>query len=122
MSQFFNYDTDKMLACSCCGVKGMKPSFLMRLDQIRKDVDEPLIITSGYRCSKHNRAVSSTGDNGPHTTGEAVDIKADSRLRFKIIQSAIKHGFTRIGVAKTFIHIDSLGELEGFPSQRVWSY
>ena len=122
MSRYFSYDTDTKLACSCCGAKRMSPAFLDMLDQIRADVGEPFIVTSGYRCPKHNKKVSSTGENGPHTTGMAIDIKADSRLRFLIIKSAIKHGITRIGVAQTFIHLDSLDELQGFPSPRVWSY
>ena len=123
MSEYFSYETDKMLACSCgCGTKGMQPAFLMLLDQIRKEVGEPLTIISGYRCSKHNQSVSSTGANGPHCQGVAVDIRADSRLRYKIIKAAMKQGITRFGVANSFVHIDALGELDGFPSERVWSY
>ena len=122
MSRYFSYETDRMLACSCCGVKRMSPAFLDMLDQIRAEVGEPFIITSGYRCKKHNKKVSSTGETGPHTTGRAIDIKADSRLRFLIIKAAIKQGITRIGVAQTFVHLDSLGELDGFPSPRIWSY
>ena len=122
MSRHFSYDSDKMLACSCCKAKGMSPSFLDLMDQIRDAVGEPLTVTSGYRCPKHNAKVSSTGSTGPHTTGRAIDIKADSRLRFLLIQAALKQGITRIGVADNFIHIDNLGELDGFPSPRVWVY
>ena len=122
MSRYFTYESDRMLACSCCNSERMSLTFLDMLDQIRADVGEPFIVTSGYRCPRHNKKVSSTGETGPHTTGCAIDIKADSRLRFLIIKSAIKHGITRIGVARTFIHLDSLDELQGFPSPRVWSY
>ena len=123
MSRYFSYDTDKMLGCSCgCGERKMSPAFLDLMDKIRDSVGEPLTVTSGYRCQAHNAAVSSTGATGPHTTGKAMDIKADSRMRFLLIQAALKQGITRIGVAKTFIHLDDLGELDGFPSPRVWSY
>lgn len=122
MSQYFNYDTDPKLACSCCGDRRMKPGFLRLLDGIREEVGEPLTIVSGYRCPKHNDKVSSTGPNGPHTTGKAVDIKSDSRLRFKIVEAAMKQGINRIGIARTFIHIDDLDELDGFPADRIWSY
>ena len=46
------------------------------LDLIQEARNElgPLSINSGYRCSTHNAAVSSTGPNGPHTTGNSVDI------------------------------------------------
>ena len=123
MSQYFNYDTDSMLGCSCgCGVKGMQPAFLDLLDVIRESVNEPMIITSGYRCPSHNQNVSSTGKTGPHTTGRAVDIRADSILRFKITKAAMEQGITRLGIAKSFIHIDDLGLLDGFPENRIWTY
>ena len=122
MSRHFSYSGDPMLACSCCKAQGMSPAFLDLMDQIRDAVGEPLTVTSGYRCPTHNASVSSTGATGPHTTGRAIDIKADSRLRFLLIQEALKQGITRIGVAKTFIHLDDLDELDGFPSPRVWSY
>ena len=123
MSRYFSYDTDKMLGCSCgCGERKMSPAFLDLMDQIRHSIGEPLTVTSGYRCPAHNASVSSTGATGPHTTGKAMDIKADSRMRLLLIQAALEHGITRIGVAKTFIHLDDLGEADGFPSPRAWSY
>ena len=121
MSRYFSYDTDKMLACSCCGVKGMEPAFLELLDHIREEVG-PMTVTSGYRCKKHNAAVSSTGENGPHVHGRAIDIKANSDQRYRILAAAMKQGINRFGIANSFIHLDSLGELDGFPEDRIWTY
>jgi uncharacterized protein YcbK (DUF882 family) len=119
---YFSYETDPMLACSHCGVKGMNEKFMELLVSIRTAVGLPFRINSGYRCAIHNAAVSSTGANGPHTTGRAVDIAADSRLKFLIQREAMKRGVTRFGIARTFIHIDDLSDDDGFPSKVIWSY
>jgi uncharacterized protein YcbK (DUF882 family) len=122
MSRWFSYDTDKMLACSCgCNTKGMEPSFLELLDHIRDEVG-PMTVTSGYRCAAHNMAVSSTGASGPHTFGRAIDIKANSDQRYRILAAGMNQGINRFGIAKSFIHLDSLNKLDGFPEDRIWTY
>ena len=124
MSQYFKYDTDPKLACPCCGEKGMNNGFMLILDEIRREVKQPLVINSGYRCSAENQRVSSTGEYGPHTTGRAVDFKCDnSHLRIKLIKAATKLQLTRIGIAKSFVHVDNLNaEDDNFPSNVAWLY
>ena len=100
----------------------MHEGFLKKLDQIREELGKPLVLTSAYRCPKHNLAVSSTGEYGPHTTGRAVDIAAAGRLKYQIVEAAKARGMTRIGIGKNFIHIDALGRDEGFPDFVFWSY
>ena len=121
MSRYFNYESDKKLACDCCGVKGMEPSFLELLDHIRDEVG-PMTVTSGYRCAAKNMETSSTGASGPHTHGRAVDIRANSDMRYRILAAAMKQGITRFGIANSFIHIDNLSSLDGFPEDRIWTY
>ena len=50
----------------------------------------------------------------------AVDISAkDSRIRFLILDALIAVGFSRIGIADTFIHVD----MDFDKSQNVvWTY
>jgi len=100
----------------------MSPSFLDLMDQIRDAVGEPLTVTSGYRCPKHNAKVSSTGSSGPHVHGRAIDIKADSNLRYRLVAAALKNGINRIGIADSFVHLDNLSSLDGFPEDRIWTY
>ena len=100
----------------------MEPAFLDLMDQIRDAVGEPLTVTSGYRCPKHNAKVSSTGSNGPHVHGRAIDIKADSNLRYRLVAAALKNGINRIGIAGSFVHLDNLSSLDGFPEDRIWTY
>jgi len=110
-----------VLSCSCCGVMGMQEDFLDKLQALRTAYARPMKITSGYRCPKHNKAVSSTGVNGPHTTGHAVDIQAAGEQSFKIIQLAMEHGFERIGVHRVFVHLDD-SPMPYHPRPRIWPY
>lgn len=117
-----NFSQDE-LKCPCCGVMGMQPDFLDDLQEFRKAYGKPMPISSGYRCFKYNAKVSSTGDNGPHTTGRAVDVLAGGRAAYELLKLAFEHGFTGIGVSQKgtsrFIHLD---KVTAGPRPNVWSY
>ena len=84
----------------------MDLGFLHKLDEARLLADTPFRITSGYRTTEHNAKVGGRVGSS-HLKGCAVDIAANnSAQRSAIIQGLIKAGFTRIGIAKTFIHCD----------------
>jgi zinc D-Ala-D-Ala carboxypeptidase len=84
----------------------MNTSFLLRLDELRERCDFPFKINSGYRTKEHNEKVGGS-HRSSHLDGIAVDIHCnDSARRFKIVSEAVKMGFSRIGIANTFIHID----------------
>lgn len=118
-----NYFDKSELICKCgCGVSAMDSLFLEKLNSIRQSVGQPFIVNSAYRCPDHNSEVSSTGPGGPHTTGRAIDIRADSRLKYAILDEARKCGITRFGVGKTFIHFDDLTEADGFAGRVIWTY
>lgn len=111
------------LMCKCgCGKSAMDPKFMDKLIAMRRDVGIPFHITSAYRCPAHNEKVSTTGLGGPHTTGRAVDIVANSSLKYMIMMKASMNGMTRFGIAKNFIHIDDLTEADKFPDKVVWNY
>lgn len=99
--------------------------FIARLDALRDAVNAPLVISSGYRSPQYNKAVSSTGDNGPHTTGRAVDIQCRGAVAHRVLLRAPALGFTGIGVSQKggsrFIHLDDL-EAPQYPRPTVWSY
>lgn len=125
MAKFFNYKTDPMLACPHCGDRGMNTSFLERLDKIREEYGQPMIVSSGYRCSHYNQIISTTGHNGPHTTGRAVDIKVKGDDAVKLLRIAINHGVTGVGVSQKgphnarFLHFDDI--TRGLRPW-IWSY
>ena len=89
------------------------------MDKLRHDYGSPLKINSGYRTESHNLKVGGKSESA-HTNGLAVDIEClESSKRFKIIQIALQNGVKRIGIAKTFIHLDF--DLDK-PQEVVWLY
>lgn len=97
----------------------MDLNFILRLDKLREMVEEPLKINSGFRTEAQNVKVGGVQDSA-HTSGKAADITClTSQLRFKLIIAAINLGFKRIGIGRTFIHLDSCTEL---PQTVIWLY
>lgn len=93
--------------------KNMDSNFLAMLDDARAIAGIPFTITSGYRTISHNAyvggvqaGVNSKGSS--HLFGYAADIAAPtSRQKYVIIKSLLQAGFTRIGIASNFIHVDN---------------
>jgi len=104
MKQYFKLHE---FACKCgCGLNNVTDQFKEDLNTARHIANIPFVINSGVRCPAHNKRVGGLPSSS-HQLGLAVDIKADnSESRFKIMQGLIQVGFSRIGVHKTFIHVD----------------
>jgi len=119
-----HFSTDEFL-CGCgCGFGGkpddVDPVLLNRLEDIR-EVFGPMRVNSGCRCTKHNAAVGGV-PTSTHTLGKAADINAPTpEMRYRLVELAYAAGFKRIGVAKTFIHLDT-AELDGPPCPALWQY
>ena len=77
----------------------------------------PFIITSGYRDPSHS-IEARKAKPGTHAQGIAADIKINNgNEAYEIIKHAQSMGFNGIGVAKTFIHVDTR---PGMPV--IWCY
>jgi len=114
--KYFKVDEFK---CPCCGKANMDKEFLEKIDKARELAGVPFVITSGYRCPKHNKEVGGKPDSA-HTKGLAADIKCiRSRDRFKMIKALIDAGFTRFGIGKNFIHADIDSSK---PQEVAWTY
>lgn len=97
----------------------MDRHFLQLLDEIREEAGIAFHINSGYRTRAHNLEVGG-GPNSAHTRGMAADIRATTgRQKALIVLAAAKNGIKRIGIGKTFVHIDIDGTL---PSPTIWLY
>lgn len=85
----------------------MNTAFVFRLDEAREIAGVPFHINSGYRTPYHNKKVGGV-DNSSHKKGLAVDIRANNdNDRQKILHALYVVGLgRRIGIAKTFIHVD----------------
>jgi uncharacterized protein YcbK (DUF882 family) len=119
MAKYFTLDEFK---CKHCGENQIKYHFVLELDALREQCGFPLVVSSGYRCPEHNQAVSTTGPNGPHTTGLAADLAVERGQAYIVLREALKLGFTGIGVNQTgsgrFVHVDILNR----KPPTIWSY
>ena len=97
----------------------MDKTFLLRLDEARERAGIPFIINSAYRTPEHNAKIGGK-PNSSHLKGLAVDISVtNSRQRFIVLNALLEVGFTRIGIADTFIHIDLDNEKS---KEVIWTY
>ena len=93
--------------CQETGENEMCPDFLQKLDALREVCGFPFIITSGYRSPNHSIEAKKSKP-GTHSQGIAADIKVvGGAQRMAIIRNASIMGFNGIGVAKTFVHVDT---------------
>jgi len=117
--------SEQEVMCQCgCGRADMDPGFMDRLEELREHFGKPLTLTSAFRCPAHNSEVSTTGADGPHTTGRAVDILIQGLDAFRLVKVALALGFTGLGVKQKstgrFLHLDDLQQ--PYPRPRIWSY
>lgn len=103
----------------------MDDDFMAKLDIIREEVGVPFIVTSGYRDKTHPIEAKKTTP-GAHASGKAVDILIRGKDALKLIEVALKHGITGLGVKQhgdsRFIHLDTLDSEPHRPRPTVWSY
>jgi zinc D-Ala-D-Ala carboxypeptidase len=107
--------------CRHTGYNEMKHEFMEALQRVRSDLGRPMTITSGYRHWTHPVEARKGHTTGEHTRGTCADIACtDSRMRYELVSLALKHGITRIGIAKTFVHL-GIGA-PGLPVRVLWEY
>lgn len=111
----------KEFDCKATGENEMQHEFMVVLQAIRKDFNKAMTITSGFRSKRHPIEAKKTHSNGEHTQGKCCDVSCvTSQDRFTLVQLALKHGITRIGVAKNFLHLGIGGV--GLPNNVIWDY
>ncbi len=119
------YFEPKELRCTCCGRLLVVPEFMDRLQVLRGAYGEPMIVTSGFRCSDYNEKISTTGRSGVHTKGRAVDIKTNGEGAFALIHASMAYGFRGIGVKMRGPHPARFIHLDDDPARVrpiIWSY
>ena len=122
----WEFFSDKELRCKGTSELDMDEQFMNKLVALRKELNQPMIITSGYRHMAYNSVVGGSR-NSPHIYGKAVDIACYGKRAYNIIKLGIKYGFTGIGVKqhgpheKRFIHLDTMPDGDN-PRPFIWSY
>lgn len=107
--------------CEHTGLNEMKPEFMEKLQTLRTAYGKPMRITSGYRHPTHPVEARKTHSNGEHTQGMCCDVAcSDGSTRFNLVRLALELGFTRIGIAKNFVHLGLGGK--GLPNNVLWDY
>lgn len=104
--------------CRETGVNRMEDEFIHKLDTLREACGWPFFVTSGYRDPSHSAEIKKPNGGGMHTKGVAADIRVtNGKDRHEIVRHAMNLGFTGIGVAKTFVHVDTRED-----TPVVWTY
>lgn len=106
--QDFKYFKREDFDCQETGENRMDDNFIHKLDHLREACGWPFIVVSGYRSPNHSLEIKKASGGGSHTKGIAADIKVtNGKQRHEIIKHAMALGFSGVGVATSFIHIDT---------------
>tara|TARA_B100000959_G_scaffold147137_1_gene154500 strand:+ start:400 stop:762 length:363 start_codon:yes stop_codon:yes gene_type:complete len=93
-------------ACRCgCGKDDIKDELAMKVQLVRDTLNRSITINSGIRCSNHNSTINATPTSS-HIDGWAADLKYTGSAERYTLLYAIMPVFDRVGIAKTFIHVD----------------
>jgi len=108
-TNFWKYE----FRCPCpkCRRKKVRVSqlLLFKLEMLRVALgNKPVIINSGNRCPEENEKVGGHSNSAhvPRPDGEAADIKIKGVKPIDIGLAAEKIGGLRIGIARTYVHLD----------------
>ena len=103
----FKYFKISDFDCQETGENEMSEGFIHALDQLRAACGFPFHVTSGYRSPTGHFIEKAKQTPGTHARGIAADIAVSGgRQRMQIVQHATALGFTGVGVAKGFVHVD----------------
>lgn len=110
--------TTKEMTCHCkyqtCKEQRISKDLIQRLENIRLQVNQPLIVTSAFRCKEHQDYIRGSGQStvvakkqSQHELGNAVDIlpKDGKDIRTKFLDIC-DNQFTAIGLSDKFLHVD----------------
>ena len=107
----FNPAIDRMLVCQCrhekCDKRSVDQESLNKIQLIRDDLGQPMIITSGGRCQHHQNEIDKT-EPSDHQLQKAVDVLCTTGMQeTKLKVLAGRHGATRVagGAYCGFLHI-----------------
>jgi zinc D-Ala-D-Ala carboxypeptidase len=124
MAQLVTNFTRDEVACKCgCGFNDIDMQFLLKIQAARTLSNVPFRLRapsgSACRCAEHNISVGGSEDSS-HVKGLAMDIPyANSRECYLILDALIRVGFHRIGIGRSFIHVDDDQQKDPMV---IWNY
>ena len=114
----FKHGTTDAMACSCCGKGTPTLATLMIAEEVRAHFDAAVFISSGPRCTIHNKAVGGSKQSShlidENGEADAIDIsvagtaptKVHEFLKSRPYASSIGLG---LYIEKKFVHVDVRG-------------
>ena len=111
--------------CSHTHTCEMDQDFINKLNKLREEFGKPLIINSGYRSPEHPIEYVKQSP-GAHASGKACDISVSRADALKLLELALKLGFTGYGLnqkgSSRYIHLDTLENSNERPRPSIWTY
>ena len=111
--------------CSHTHTCEMDQDFIDKLNKLREEFGKPLIINSGYRSPEHPIEYVKQSP-GAHASGKACDISVSRADALKLLELALKLGFTGYGLnqkgSSRYIHLDTLKNSKERPRPSIWTY
>jgi len=104
LSDFFNL---RDFECPCCHKVMISEILYQKLYRLRLNINKPIIINSGYRCTSYNTKVGGE-EHSYHMLGLAVDISVPTIILLDLYNAAKEINFTGIGFyeKRGFLHLD----------------
>lgn len=124
------YFTSTEFECKCnyteCNKQWMSKELVDKLNLVRKEIDEPILITSAYRCSKKQQDLRGSGiktakSKSTHEMACAVDVAIKDMqdpIKYNNLLKVLETHFKSIGIATNFFHVD----LRVDKDKRRWDY
>ena len=101
-----HFSTHEFACKDNCGEGGVSPKLIERLEALRADLgNNPIVITSGYRCAKRNKLEKGVSDS-QHIFGLAVDFHITGMSMKDLAQASRKIGFKYVEFGDRYVHSD----------------
>ena len=98
----------------CCAETKIDDKLVRHLQNIRNHFGAKVLLSSGYRCEKHNKQVKNAAAKSRHVSGMAADIKVQGVAPAEVAKYAESIGVLGIGLYEgsdgSFVHIDTRTE------------
>lgn len=119
ITSYYFKESEFQQCTPACSLQDMQQSMMNCLDHLRAQCGFPFKINSAYRRRTYEIEKGRSGSSS-HTKGLAVDIHCiDEAKRMKIIKYALDMGISRVGISRTYIHLD----IDGTKKQSIiWVY
>lgn len=121
-----NKDFTGRLFCECKEFLDVDVKALSALRRVarmyRNDTGRVLVVNSGSRCEKCNKAVGGS-PTSTHLEGRAFDVQClTSGERYSLLRILFEINVNRIGIADRFIHFDISNKEHTKAPEVIWMY